>query len=60
MPTENKLVIQTNGLTKIYKGSNALQSLDLQVPHNSICGFLGPNGAGKRGVSRSLCKRQSN
>jgi len=47
MQTENDLVIQTYGLTKIYKGSNALQNLDLQVPHNSICGFLGPNGAGK-------------
>jgi ABC-2 type transport system ATP-binding protein len=47
MQTENNLVIQTYGLTKIYKGTNALQSLDLQVPQNSICGFLGPNGAGK-------------
>jgi ABC-2 type transport system ATP-binding protein len=47
MPTENNLVIQTYGLTKTYKGTNALQNLDLQVPHNSICGFLGPNGAGK-------------
>ena len=47
MQTENNLVIQTNGLTKIYKEANALQNLDLQVPHNSICGFLGPNGAGK-------------
>src|SRR5215207_9835823 len=40
-------VIQTYGLTKTYKGTNALQSLDLQVPQNSIFGFLGPNGAGK-------------
>ena len=47
MQTENNLVIQTHGLTKTYKGVNALQNLDLQVPHNSICGFLGPNGAGK-------------
>src|SRR5512147_2653338 len=47
MQTENNLVIQTSGLTKTYKGANALQGLDLQVPHNSICGFLGPNGAGK-------------
>jgi ABC-2 type transport system ATP-binding protein len=47
MQTENSLVIQTYGLTKTYKGTNALQHLDLQVPHNSICGFLGPNGAGK-------------
>ena len=47
MQTENNLIIQTYGLTKIYKGANALQNLDLQVPQNSICGFLGPNGAGK-------------
>jgi ABC-2 type transport system ATP-binding protein len=47
MQTETNLVIQTYGLTKTYKGANALQNLDLQVPHNSICGFLGPNGAGK-------------
>src|SRR5574339_118696 len=47
MQTENNFVIQTYGLTKTYKESNALQNLDLQVPKNSICGFLGPNGAGK-------------
>ena len=47
MQTESNLVIRTYGLTKIYKGTNALQNLDLQVPKNSICGFLGPNGAGK-------------
>jgi len=40
-------VIETHGLTKTYKGTQALKSLDLQVQPNSICGFLGPNGAGK-------------
>ena len=40
-------VIETHGLTKTYKGIQALKSLDLQVQPNSICGFLGPNGAGK-------------
>ena len=40
-------VIETQGLTKIYKGVQALQPLDLQVHEHSICGFLGPNGAGK-------------
>jgi ABC-2 type transport system ATP-binding protein len=44
MQTENKPVIQTSGLTKTFKGTNALQNLDLQVPQHSICGFLGPNG----------------
>ena len=41
------LVINTQGLTKTFKGVNALQSLNLKVPKNSIFGFLGPNGAGK-------------
>ena len=45
--TDNSPVIKTRGLTKTYKGVNALQNLDLQVARNSICGFLGPNGAGK-------------
>jgi ABC-2 type transport system ATP-binding protein len=40
-------VIDTKGLSKTYKGVNALQPLDLQVRRNTICGFLGPNGAGK-------------
>ncbi len=40
-------VIETHGLTKTYKGVEALKALDLQVHKNSICGFLGPNGAGK-------------
>lgn len=40
-------VIETRGLTKTYKGVQALRSLDLHVHRNSIFGFLGPNGAGK-------------
>jgi ABC-2 type transport system ATP-binding protein len=41
------LVINTQNLTKTFKGVNALQSLNLKVAKNSIFGFLGPNGAGK-------------
>jgi len=40
-------VIETHGLSKSYKGVQALKALDLQVQQHSICGFLGPNGAGK-------------
>ena len=47
METSNGNVIHTEGLTKTYKGVNALVGLNLQVPRNSIFGFLGPNGAGK-------------
>ncbi len=43
----DSFVISTQGLTKTYKGVNALQDLTLRVPRGSICGFLGPNGAGK-------------
>jgi ABC-2 type transport system ATP-binding protein len=47
METNGTPVIETRGLAKTYKGVQALQTLDLQVQQNSICGFLGPNGAGK-------------
>jgi ABC-2 type transport system ATP-binding protein len=40
-------VIETHGLSKSYKGVQALKALDLQVQEHTICGFLGPNGAGK-------------
>jgi ABC-2 type transport system ATP-binding protein len=43
----SELVINTKGLSKTYNGVAALDSLNLQVPKNSIFGFLGPNGAGK-------------
>ena len=47
MTQPQALVIQTQGLGKVYKNVTALKSLDLTVPKNSIFGFLGPNGAGK-------------
>jgi ABC-2 type transport system ATP-binding protein len=47
MNQNTECVIDTRGLSKTYKGVNALQPLDLQVQKNTIFGFLGPNGAGK-------------
>lgn len=47
MNASQSIVIQTEDLTKTFKGVNALQSLNLSVHKNSIFGFLGPNGAGK-------------
>jgi ABC-2 type transport system ATP-binding protein len=44
---DTNLVIDTQALTKHFKGVQALNSLSLQVPQHSIFGFLGPNGAGK-------------
>jgi len=40
-------VIETNSLSKSFGETEALRSLNLRVPKNSIFGFLGPNGAGK-------------
>jgi ABC-2 type transport system ATP-binding protein len=39
--------ISMNGLTKHYKGVQALTDLTLDVPSGTVFGFLGPNGAGK-------------
>ena len=47
MNTPDPYVDQTRGLTKTFKGVQALKGLDLKVPKHSIFGFLGPNGAGK-------------
>jgi ABC-2 type transport system ATP-binding protein len=47
MDSPNSLVIETHNLSKAYKGTQALKSLNLSVKQHSIFGFLGPNGAGK-------------
>ena len=39
--------ISTEGLTKRYGATTALDSLDLTVPTGEVFGYLGPNGAGK-------------
>jgi ABC-2 type transport system ATP-binding protein len=43
----NHLVIRTDKLSRSFGKVQALKSLDLRVPQNSIFAFLGPNGAGK-------------
>lgn len=50
----SEFVIDTKGLSKTYNGVVALDSLNLQVPKNSIFGFLGPNGAGKTTAMKLL------
>jgi ABC-2 type transport system ATP-binding protein len=46
--------ISTAGLTKHFKGVQAVTDLSLDVPAGSIYGFLGPNGAGKTTVLKIL------
>ena len=46
--------ISMDGLTKHYKGVQALTDLTLDVPAGTVFGFLGPNGAGKTTALRVL------
>ncbi|WP_336336752.1 ABC transporter ATP-binding protein [Haloarcula brevis] len=46
--------IVTEGLTKRYSDTSAVEDLDLTVPRGSVFGFLGPNGAGKTSTIRIL------
>src|SRR5579862_7404748 len=46
--------IRTEGATKHYGSTVALDSLDLEVAEGEAYGFLGPNGAGKTTTIRLL------
>src|SRR5262245_63706345 len=46
--------ILTEGLTKRYGETLALDSLDLEVKPGEVYGYLGPNGAGKTTTIRLL------
>lgn len=48
-------IIETNGITKKYNDFIAVDSIDLEVPRNSVYGVLGPNGAGKTTLISMLC-----
>ena len=48
------LAIRTEGLTKRYGDSVALDHLDLEVEQGQVVGYLGPNGAGKTTTLRLL------
>ena len=46
--------IETKNLTKVYKNFTAVNSLNLEIPDNTIFGMLGPNGAGKTTTIKML------
>lgn len=52
-------VLQTDGLTKRYRKSLALDGLTIRVPRGAIYGFVGKNGAGKTTLIRLICGLQA-
>ena len=50
--------LQTDGLTKCFRGFRALDGLAMHVPKGSIYGFVGRNGAGKTTLFRLICGMQ--
>jgi len=47
-------MIETKGLTKMFKDFKAVDNVDLYVEEGEIYGLLGPNGAGKSTMIRML------
>ena len=52
-------LLETNNLSKQYKGFKALDGLTMHVPKGSIYGFVGKNGAGKTTLIRLICGLQT-
>ncbi|WP_235926082.1 ABC transporter ATP-binding protein [Actinokineospora pegani] len=48
------LAARTRGLRKVYRGTVAVDNVDLDVPTGAVMGMLGPNGSGKTTTIRML------
>ena len=44
---EDRIILETHGLTKKYGPVTAVEDLNLSVRQGEVFGLLGPNGAGK-------------
>ncbi|OAQ52296.1 multidrug ABC transporter ATP-binding protein [Natrinema mahii] len=54
MSPADALAIETDGLTKRYGETTAVDDLTMRVDRGAVYGFLGPNGAGKTTAMRML------
>ena len=52
-------IIETNDITKDFNDFRAVDSINLNVPRNTVYGILGPNGAGKSTLISMLCTIQT-
>src|SRR5687767_2795045 len=53
VPTR-EFAIETDGLTKLFGQTRAVDGIDLSVPSGTVYAVLGPNGAGKTTLIRML------
>jgi branched-chain amino acid transport system ATP-binding protein len=51
---ESTFILETDGLTKTFKGLHAVEGYRLALPPGQILGIIGPNGAGKSTVFNLL------
>jgi len=54
MTNNGDILIQCEGLTKVYDEITALEDLNLRIPRGHIFGYIGHNGAGKTTTIRIL------
>ena len=52
-------VLETDALSKRYRGFAALDGLNMHIPKGAIYGFVGRNGAGKTTLIRLICGLQA-
>lgn len=50
----NKIVIETNKITKKYKKEYAIRDIDIKINKGDIYGLIGPNGAGKTTIMKII------
>lgn len=55
-PLSESYAIQTNALTKSYRGQIRVNDLNLHIPTGKIYGLLGRNGAGKTTIMKLLLR----
>ena len=47
--------IETEGLTKSFRGLRAVDGLSMHVPEGAVYGFIGENGSGKSTAEKLIC-----
>lgn len=52
---QSDVILRTEGLTKRYADTLALDNLNLEVRRGEVFGYIGPNGSGKTTTFRILC-----